>query len=113
MKPLPVPADEIRALAERVPTPFHLYDETGMLANVRHMQAAFSWHPAFKEYFAVKACPNPHIMRSLASVGVGHAVPVLRLLIVPSDYHGSLYVTVESAFAAYMLAFSIRTGRGI
>ena len=49
----------------------------------------------------------------LASVGVGHAVPVLRLLIVPSDYHGSLYVVVESAFAAYMLAFSIRTGRGI
>jgi hypothetical protein len=49
----------------------------------------------------------------LASVGVGHTVPVLRLLIVPSDYHGSLYVTVESAFAAYMLAFSIRTGRGI
>ena len=49
----------------------------------------------------------------LASVGIGHAVPVLRLLIVPSDYHGSLYVAVESAFAAYMLAFSIRTGRGI
>ena len=48
-----------------------------------------------------------------ASVGVGHAVPVLRLLIVPADYHGSLYVAVESAFAAYMLAFSIRTGRGI
>ena len=71
MKPLPVPADEIRALAERVPTPFHLYDEAGMLANVRHMQAAFSWHPVFMEYFAVKACPNPHIMRSLASVGVG------------------------------------------
>ena len=49
----------------------------------------------------------------LASVGVGHLVPVLRLLIVPADYHGSLYVAVESAFAAYMLAFSIRTGRGI
>ena len=49
----------------------------------------------------------------LASVGVGHAVPVLRLLVVPADYHGSLYIAVESAFAAYMLAFSIRTGRGI
>ena len=49
----------------------------------------------------------------LASVGVGQAVPLLRLLIVPADYHGSLYVAVESAFAAYMLAFSIRTGRGI
>ena len=49
----------------------------------------------------------------LASVGVGQAVPLLRLLIVPADYHGSLYVAVESAFAAYMLAFSIRIGRGI
>lgn len=49
----------------------------------------------------------------LASVGVGQAVPLLRLLIVPADYHGSLYVAVESTFAAYMLAFSIRTGRGI
>ena len=49
----------------------------------------------------------------LASVGVGQAVPLLRLLIVPADYHGSLYVAVESAFAAYMLTFSVRTGRGI
>ncbi|MCR5296187.1 MAG: hypothetical protein K6E17_02145 [Clostridiales bacterium] len=49
----------------------------------------------------------------LASVGAGSTIPVLRLLVVPADYHGSLYVAVESAFAAYMLAFSIRTGRGI
>ena len=49
----------------------------------------------------------------LASQQVGQNLPVLRLLVVPSDYHGSLYVAVESAFAAYMLAFSIRTGRGI
>ena len=71
MKELPVPADEIRALAEKVPTPFHLYDEAGMLRNVRRFKAAFSWHGGFKEYFAVKACPNPHIMRSLAREGVG------------------------------------------
>ena len=58
LKPLPVSADEIRALAERVPTPFHLYDEAGMLANVRHLQAAFSWHPDFKEYFAVNNDPR-------------------------------------------------------
>ena len=70
-KPLPIPAEEIRALAERVPTPFHLYDEKGMLENVRHLKDAFAWHPDFKEYFAVKACPNPHIMRSLMREGVG------------------------------------------
>lgn len=71
LKPLPVPADEIRSLCERVPTPFHLYDEAGMLANVRRMKAAFAWHPDFREYFAVKACPNPFIMESLAKEGVG------------------------------------------
>ena len=49
----------------------------------------------------------------LASVGAGSTIPVLRLLVVPADYHGSPYGAVESAFAAYMLAFSIRTGRGI
>ena len=70
-KPLPIPAEEIRALAERVPTPFHLYDEKGMLENVRRLKDAFAWHPGFKEYFAVKACPNPHIMRSLMREGVG------------------------------------------
>ena len=70
-KPLPVPASEILALAERVPTPFHLYDEAGMLENVRRMKAAFAWHPDFREYFAVKACPNPSIMASLATEGVG------------------------------------------
>ena len=70
-KPLPIPAEEIRALAARVPTPFHLYDEKGMLENVRRLKDAFAWHPDFKEYFAVKACPNPHIMRSLMREGVG------------------------------------------
>ncbi len=49
----------------------------------------------------------------LASVDVGRAVPVLRLLAVPSGGSGSWIVGVESAFAAYLLAFSIRTGRGI
>ena len=71
VKPLPVPASEIRALAERVPTPFHLYDEQGIVDNVRRFQKAFSWHPDFREYFAVKACPNPYIMKLLKAEGVG------------------------------------------
>ena len=48
-KKLPVPADEIAALASREPTPFHLYDEAGMLENVRRFKAAFSWHGRFRE----------------------------------------------------------------
>ena len=49
----------------------------------------------------------------LASANVGRDIPVLRLLVVPSGSSGSWIVGVESAFAAYLLAFSIRTGRGI
>ena len=49
----------------------------------------------------------------LASANVGRGIPVLRLLVVPSGSSGSWIVGVESAFAAYLLAFSIRTGRGI
>ncbi len=49
----------------------------------------------------------------LASVDVGRTIPLLRLLVVSSDASGSWIVAVESSFAAYLLAFSIRTGRGI
>lgn len=49
----------------------------------------------------------------LASINVGQTVPVLRLLVVSRDATGSFVVAAESAFAAYMLTFSIRTGRGI
>lgn len=49
----------------------------------------------------------------LCSIGVGGGLPVLRLLVLPADAHGSFFAAVESAFAAFMLTFSIRTGRGI
>ena len=70
-KPLPVPAEEIRAIAERYPTPFHLYDEAGIRANARRLNRAFAWNPAFQNYFAVKACPNPFIMKILMEEGFG------------------------------------------
>ena len=70
-KPLPIPEDELVALAARVPTPFHVYDADGIVSNIRRLQAAFAWHPDFREYFAVKATPNPAILRLLAAEGVG------------------------------------------
>lgn len=51
--------------ARRYPTPFHLYDEAGIRAQAQALNAAFSWAPAFREYFAVKALPNPHILEIL------------------------------------------------
>ena len=57
--------------AQSFPTPFHLYDEKGLRETARSLNAAFSWAPAFKEYFAVKALPNPHILRILKEEGCG------------------------------------------
>ena len=60
--------DEITA---QFPTPFHLYDEKGIRARARALHEAFSWNPGFKEYFAVKATPNPAILKILKEEGCG------------------------------------------
>ncbi|MBQ9263971.1 MAG: diaminopimelate decarboxylase [Clostridia bacterium] len=57
-----LPDTVFEAAARRFPTPFHLYDERGMRENARALNAAFAWAPHFREYFAVKALPNPHIL---------------------------------------------------
>ena len=57
--------------AEKFPTPFHLYDEQGIRARARRLRAAFSWCGDFREYFAVKALPNPAILRILKEEGCG------------------------------------------
>ena len=61
-------AEEISA---QIPTPFHIYDEAGIRANARALKAAFSWNPGYKEYFAVKATPNPYIVQILREEGCG------------------------------------------
>ncbi|MEN9935236.1 MAG: hypothetical protein RLZZ387_1815 [Chloroflexota bacterium] len=71
MKPLAIPADRIRAALDAHPTPFHLYDEGGIREAARALQRAFAWAPAFREYFAVKATPNPSVMSILADEGCG------------------------------------------
>ena len=53
------------------PTPFHLYDERGIKENIDKLISAFSWNTGFKEYFAVKAAPNPFLMKLLRAKGVG------------------------------------------
>lgn len=70
-KPLPFAAEAIARVADDYPTPFYLYDEASIRGNARRLRAAFAWSPGFREYFAVKATPNPHIMRLLADEGCG------------------------------------------
>ncbi|HNY29048.1 MAG TPA: diaminopimelate decarboxylase [Candidatus Sumerlaeota bacterium] len=70
-KTLPFTKTQIERITEKFPTPFHLYDEAAIRRNARRLVAAFAWAPEFKEYFAVKACPNPHLMSILREEGFG------------------------------------------
>ena len=63
--------DKAKEIIKEIPTPFHIYDEAGIRANARALKAAFSWNPGFREYFAVKATPNPHILKVLQEEGCG------------------------------------------
>jgi diaminopimelate decarboxylase len=70
-KKLPFTKKEIVDVIRKYPTPFHLYDWPGIKDNAQRFLKAFSWMPGFKEYFAVKACPNPQIVKLLAGLGFG------------------------------------------
>ena len=70
-KKIPFTDLQIKELVEKFPTPFHLYDEKGIRDNAKQFNKAFSWNKGFKEYFAVKALPNPYIVKILGSEGFG------------------------------------------
>jgi len=70
-KKLTIPESVIRNIAQTYPTPFHLYDEKAIRENARELVKAFSWNKGFKEYFAVKATPNPVIVKMLKDEGFG------------------------------------------
>ena len=63
--------DKAREITAQIPTPFHIYDEAGIRANARALQKAFAWNKGFREFFAVKATPNPYILKILQEEGCG------------------------------------------
>ena len=63
--------EQAQRIIEDVPTPFHIYDEKGIRENARRLQNAFAWNKGFREYFAVKATPNPYLMQILQQEGCG------------------------------------------
>ena len=63
--------DQLKEIVEQFPTPFHLYDEKGIRENAQAVKEAFSWNQGYREYFAVKAEPNPFIMNILKEYGCG------------------------------------------
>ena len=66
-----VTKEMIDQIVKTYPTPFYIYDEKGIRENARRVKQAFSWNPGFKEFYAVKACPNPFILKILQEEGCG------------------------------------------
>lgn len=72
MKKIPfVTKEQVEEITKTYPTPFHIYDEKGIRENARRLKAAFSWNKGYREYFAVKATPNPFILKILQEEGCG------------------------------------------
>lgn len=67
----PLNNEQLKALVKKYPTPFYLYDEKAIRENMREFTKAFSIFPSFREFYAVKACPNPYILKILAAEGCG------------------------------------------
>lgn len=66
-----VTKEKLEEIAELYPTPFHIYDEKGIRENAARLKQAFSWNRGYKEYFAVKATPNPFLLNILKDMGCG------------------------------------------
>ena len=66
-----VTSEQLEEIVKEYPTPFHLYDEKGIRENAKKLKAAFSWNKGYREYFAVKATPNPFILNILKEYGCG------------------------------------------
>lgn len=79
--------EKLREICEEFPTPFHLYDEKGIRENVQALQEAFSWNKGFKEYFAVKATPNPFLIDIMREYGCGCDCSSLTELMIANALH--------------------------
>lgn len=66
-----VTREQLERITQTYPTPFHLYDEKGIRENAERLNAAFAWNKGFREYFAVKATPNPFLIELLKAQGCG------------------------------------------
>ena len=71
MKKTFVSLEQVQEMVKNYPTPFHLYDEKGIRENAKCVNEAFSWNKGFREYFAVKANPNPFLINILKEYGCG------------------------------------------
>lgn len=105
----PLSASQLSELTEKFPTPFYLYDEKAIRENMRAFTKAFSIFPDFCEYFAVKALPNPYILKILASEGCGGDCSSLPELVLceKSGIKGEkvMFTSNETPAAEYEFAY--------
>ncbi len=121
VKELPCGEGQLAAIAREYGTPFHIYSESGIRDNIRRLQAAFAWNRGFREYFAVKANPNPYLLDIMRSEGCGVDCSSLAELVL-ADAVGyrredilfsSNNTTREEYAEAYRLGAIINSSRGI
>ncbi len=70
-KTIPFTKEQLTKIIEKYPTPFYIYDERAIKENARKLLKIFEWNKGFKEFFAVKATPNPFLLKILKEEGFG------------------------------------------
>ena len=108
-KYFPLSNDQLKEVVKKFPTPFYIYDEKAIRQNMREFTQAFSIFPVFREHFAVKACPNPYIMKILAEEGCGADCSSIAELML-SDLSGIkgekvIFTSNETPASEYKYAF--------
>lgn len=111
-KPLPFTSQELAGIAEKFPTPFHIYDESGMRGYARKFLKAFSWNPGFKEYYAIKSAPNPFLMKILRQEGFGIDCSSMAELVLAEKIgmHGEEIMFTSNDTPAYEYRKAIEMG---
>ncbi len=108
VKKLPFTRDDLERIASRFPTPFHIYDEKTIRGNVRELVRAFAWNEGFKEYFAVKATPNPFILKIMKGEGCGTDCSSLPELLLSEKAgivgHDIMFTSNDTPAAEYVKA---------
>ena len=110
-KTVPFTAEQLENIIAQYSTPFHIYDEEGIIENMKSFLHAFSWNKGFKQYFAVKATPNPYIMRLLQKLGVGADCSSLAELLLCEKVgitgHDIMFTSNDTPYVEYKKAIEL------
>lgn len=103
--------EKLQEIIKDIPTPFHIYDEKGIRENARKLKQAFSWNKGYREYFAVKATPNPYILKTLMEEGCGFDCSSYTELMlsdkVGGKQHDIMFSSNETPDADFKLAYDL------